>query len=289
MTLTFGSLFAGIGGFDLGFERAGMQCKWQVEIDPYCQRVLAKHWPDVRRWDDVRTFLADIGWRLEEWIVDVICGGFPCQDISTANANGAGIDGDRSGLWSEYFRVIRTLRPRFAVVENVANLLKRGLGRVLGDLASIGYDAEWACIPACSFGAPHIRERVFVLAYPAERGTQVLPARPQRSWPRASDITRRGEAASLRNTCDTECWRLEGGLLRQCAPPPKIASAGRGTSLGTYLGEAWPTEPREGWLDDGLSGQLAEFSSRAFGNSVLPQVAEWIGRRIVESYQEPVT
>src|SRR5690606_2479372 len=113
--MTFGSLFAGIGGFDLGFERAGLQCKWQVEIDPYCQKVLAKHWPGVLRWDDVKTFARDcVAER-----VDVICGGFPCQDISNAGLK-AGIDGERSGLWSEYVRIIRVLRPKYVVVENVA-------------------------------------------------------------------------------------------------------------------------------------------------------------------------
>ncbi len=126
MTLTFGSLFAGIGGFDLGFERAGLECKWQVEIDPYCQRVLAKHWPEVRRHDDIRTFPPDGS---DEWRVDVICGGFPCQDISDAGKR-AGIDGERSGLWAEYARILGAIRPRFAVVENVAALLDNGMGSV---------------------------------------------------------------------------------------------------------------------------------------------------------------
>lgn len=156
--LTFGSLFAGIGGFDLGFERAGMRCEWQVEIDPYCQRVLAKHWPNARRWDDVRTFPP-----AGEWGVDVICGGFPCQDISSAGKH-AGLDGERSGLWFEYQRIIRILRPRYVVVENVADLLVRGFDRVLGGLAACGYDAEWQCLPAGAFGAVYSRDRVFVLA-----------------------------------------------------------------------------------------------------------------------------
>ena len=122
---TFGSLFAGIGGFDLGFERAGFECKWQVEIDPYCQRVLAKHWPNVRRHDDVRTFPPS---NPDEWGIDVICGGFPCQDISFAG-HGAGLAGERSGLWSELLRVTGVLRPSFVVVENVAALLSRGMGK----------------------------------------------------------------------------------------------------------------------------------------------------------------
>ena len=160
MSLTFGSLFAGIGGFDLGLERAGMVCKWQVEIDPFCRKVLAKHWPDVVRYEDVR----EVGEHNLE-AVDVICGGFPCQDISYTG-KGAGIaEGTRSGLWFEYYRIICDLRPRYVVVENVAALLTRGMDVVLGDLAACGYDAEWDCIPAATLGAPHRRDRLFIVAY----------------------------------------------------------------------------------------------------------------------------
>ena len=157
--LTFGSLFAGIGGFDLGLERAGMVCKWQVEIDDYANRVLAKHWPDVARHDDVRTFPT----AEREWGVDVICGGFPCQDISIAG-KGAGLAGERSGLWHQFARIIRTIRPRWVVIENVPALTSRGLGTVLGDLAEIGFDAEWHCIPASAVGAPHRRDRIWIVA-----------------------------------------------------------------------------------------------------------------------------
>jgi DNA (cytosine-5)-methyltransferase 1 len=157
LEITFGSLFAGIGGFDLGFERAGMVCKWQVEINDYANRVLAKHWPHVHRERDIRT-----AGRHNLEPVDVICGGFPCQDISYAG-QGAGLDGERSGLFFEAVRVVRELRPRIVVLENVAALLTRGLDRVLGTLAEIGYDAEWHCIPAAAVGAPHIRDRVFVI------------------------------------------------------------------------------------------------------------------------------
>src|ERR1700678_1941479 len=116
--LTHGSLFSGIGGFDLGFERAGIKNVWQVEIDPYCQRVLAKQFPDAERFDDVRT----VG-RHNLKPVDIISGGFPCQDISTAGKRAGIAEGTRSGLWSEYARIIGELRPRFVVVENVAALL----------------------------------------------------------------------------------------------------------------------------------------------------------------------
>jgi DNA (cytosine-5)-methyltransferase 1 len=165
---TVGSLFAGIGGFDLGFERAGWEVKWQVEIDPYCQRVLAKHWPDVRRHDDVKTFPPGDA---DDWRVDCIIGGFPCQDVSLAKTGAAGIDGDRSGLWTEYARIIRVLRPRYVAVENVPGLLVRGIDRVLGDLAALGFDAEWSIVSACALGAPHTRERLFILGHAAEVAT----------------------------------------------------------------------------------------------------------------------
>ena len=164
--MRFGSLFCGIGGFDLGLERAGMECAWQVEIDPYAQKVLAKHWPDVRRHADVCTFPPQEG----DWQVDVICGGFPCQDISYAG-KGAGLAGERSGLWHQFARIIGEIRPSYVIVENVAALLTRGMGEVLGTLASLGYDAEWHVIPAAAVGAPHRRDRVWIVAYaPRERG-----------------------------------------------------------------------------------------------------------------------
>ena len=157
---TVGSLFAGIGGFDLGFERQGYDIRWQVENDEYCQRVLRKHWPLVERFHDV----CDCGaWNLPP--VDVITGGFPCQDVSDAGER-AGIDGDRSGLWREMCRIISELRPQFALVENVPGLFVRGLDRVLGDLAEIGYDAEWQVISAADVGAPHLRKRVWIVAHP---------------------------------------------------------------------------------------------------------------------------
>ncbi len=170
---TFGSLFAGIGGLDLGLERAGWQCKWQVEIDEYARRVLAKHWPNVNRYSDVRT----VGTELER--VDLVCGGFPCQDVSLAKHDAGGIDGSRSGLWFEFARVLGILRPRIALVENVPGLFVRGIDRVLGGLAALGFDAEWSIVSACAMGAPHTRERLFILGYSQE----ISPWRDQRQRP----------------------------------------------------------------------------------------------------------
>lgn len=166
-----GSLFAGIGGFDLGLERAGFTTAWFCEQDEFCQQVLAKHWPDVPCYPDICELKGE-----DVEPVEILAGGFPCQDLSYAG-RGAGIEGERSGLWSEYARLVGELRPRYVLVENVPALLTRGLGRVLGDLAALGYDAEWDCIPAAAFGAPHRRDRIWLVAYPgghprrvAERG-----------------------------------------------------------------------------------------------------------------------
>jgi DNA (cytosine-5)-methyltransferase 1 len=237
--MTFGSLFAGIGGMDLGLERAGMVCKWQCEIDSYARRVLEKHWPAVPKWDDVRTFPPACG----EWGVDLICGGFPCQDISNAGKR-IGIDGERSGLWSEFARIIRVLRPRFVLVENVSALLERGLGRVLGDLASSGYDAEWSILSACAMGAPHMRQRVFILAHGGclgwEREREVLAPK----WERREQLER---------------------LLESEA------------QMGIPAGA-------RGRMSDGLPNRVDRL--RGLGNAVVPQVAEWIGRRILESVEE---
>lgn len=153
-------LFSGIGGFALAAQRVGWQTVAFCESEPFCQAVLRHHWPDVPIHPDVRELTGDaVG------AVDIITGGFPCQDISWAGP-GDGIGGKRSGLWGEYARLVGELRPRYVVVENVAALLARGMGVVIGDLARLGYDAEWSVVSACSMGAPHMRRRVFIVAYP---------------------------------------------------------------------------------------------------------------------------
>lgn len=158
-------LFSGIGGFSLGLERTGgFRTVAFCEIDPFCRRVLAKHWPEVPCYDDIRTLTAD-RLRADGIAVDVICGGFPCQDISNGGHR-VGIGGERSGLWSEIARLSGELRPDFIILENVAALLGRGLGRVLGDLAALWYDAEWHCLSASDLGAPHERDRIWIVAYP---------------------------------------------------------------------------------------------------------------------------
>jgi DNA (cytosine-5)-methyltransferase 1 len=164
-------LFSGIGGFTIGFDRAGLETVAFCEIEKYPRQVLAERWPNVVCYDDVKTLTAD-RIHADGLRPNVICGGFPCTDLSLAGRL-AGMDGTRSGLWSEVARLIGELRPHYAVMENVANLLSGPAGnpggwfrRVLADLASLGYDAEWHCIPAGNLGAPHERDRVWIVAYP---------------------------------------------------------------------------------------------------------------------------
>jgi len=161
--IRIGSIFTGIAGLDRGVEQALAQLgqasrvEWQAEKDPYARAVLAKHYPTVRRYEDVRDVNAHAP------PVDLICGGFPCQDLSLAGKR-EGITGARSGLWSEFERCIRVLRPSLVLVENVPELAAY-LGHVLGPLAELGFDAEWGLFSAAEVGAPHRRERMFILAY----------------------------------------------------------------------------------------------------------------------------
>lgn len=167
---TVGSLFSGIGGIDLAFSRAGFDVRWQVEIDPYCQKVLKKHtpqyWPNAKVYSDVKEVGAST---LES--VDVMVGGFPCQDISAAG-KGAGIkEGTRSGLWLEFARIIGEVRPRYVLLENVAAITGRDGTRVIADLAALGYGCEWGIVAASDVGAPHGRKRWFCVAY-SSRGSR---------------------------------------------------------------------------------------------------------------------
>ena len=233
--LTVGSLFSGIGGLELGLEwTGGFVTKWQVECDDYCNRVLERRWPDVRRYRDVR----EVG-RHNLEPVDLICGGFPCQDVSLAGKR-AGLDGKRSTLWGEFARIIGEIRPGWVLAENVPGLLSsddgRFFGNILRDLATCGYDAEWDCIPAAAVGAPHRRDRIFIVAY-------------------AKSTRARMDKRSL--------WRL----------PSK-------TNMAVDWGER-PCGSRLCRVADGVSRRVDRL--RCLGNAVVPAVAEWVGRRIVDA------
>ena len=170
-------LFSGIGGFSIGLEKVGFETVAFCEIEPYCQAVIRKHWPDTPIYNDVRSVNADRLAADGHDGIDVITAGFPCQDISIAG-HGAGLDGERSGLWSEVARIVGEIRPRWVMLENVAALLGRGMGRVIGDLAAIGYDAQWEVISASAVGAPHRRQRVWIVAHDRrKRSTTFAPSR----------------------------------------------------------------------------------------------------------------
>lgn len=240
MGLTYGSLFTGIGGLDLGLDRAGWSCLWQVEKDPYCRRILERHWPHVERFADV----CDVqGSQLKP--VDLIAGGFPCQPVSRAGVRRRRLD--ERWLWPEFARLLSDLRPRFVLVENVPGLLDGGMGDVLGSLAELGYDAEWDCVPASVVGAPQSRERIFVVAYP--RGFNGL------TW---------GELGpSLVRQHERQSRGLAG-----------LPLAGRGESASAWL----ECEPRMGRMAHGIPFQMDRL--RVLGAAVVPQVGEGVGRLI---------
>ena len=245
---TFGSLFAGIGGVDLGFERAGLECKWQVEIDDYATKVLEKHWPNVKRWRDVKTFPPE---DKQDWNVDVIAGGFPCQDISTAG-KGAGLNGERSGLFYEIIRLARQLRPRAIVLENVSALLVRGMGDVLGELAEVGYDSEWHCLPAAGVGAPHRRDRVFIIACKKNVADSSSERQPRQRL--------HGGCFSQKKNQDGEAnWFIDSRQRKE---------------------NNWNTEPNVGRVANGVPSRMDRL--KCLGNAVVPQVAEVVAKILLD-------
>ena len=421
MAITFGSLFAGIGGIDLGFERAGLSCTWQVEIDDYATRVLEYHWPSVRRHGDICTFPPDSGCELLEgrespgsdnrpgasswgdqlssdsscasssrqqqhggssssgsepvrlgdgdnngrsrslssdssrpefqsgsagggirqgdpeqhpWYADIIVGGFPCQDLSIAGL-GAGLAGERSGLFFELIRVARELRPVALVLENVPALLSRGMDAVLRSLAEIGYDAEWHCIPCAALGAPHIRDRIFIFAYSNRyRGglrwrecerlvgsfsdfeVQSIGAGPCTIGQGGFGGGRPGDDGCQADVADSEC-SCEGSARRQSGGGSVggrvFSDVGeRGDLGGDFTDSSCGEDARKGSAERrvgdlvngvpaGLDGHWNQEPAdtprvtvgekdrvkklRGLGNAVVPQVAEYVARLLLEGFQ----
>jgi DNA (cytosine-5)-methyltransferase 1 len=239
-------LFSGIGGFSLGLERAGMRTVAFCEIDPFCRRVLARHWPDVPCYEDIRTVTTGNG-----IVADVICGGFPCQDVSRAGAvhkQRLGLRGPDSGLWAEFARIIGDFRPRYAIVENGSDLLNLGLGDVLGDLAALGYDAEWHCIRAAAVGLPHRRDRTWIVAYPN----------------RERLAGQHGQGQSAGN----------GGRSCDAQSRPILTS---------IRSKDWIPEPDVCRVADGFPNRVDRL--RSLGNAVVPQIPEIIGRAIMKTNQ----
>lgn len=245
-----GSLFSGIGGLDYGLEQAGLKTVWQVEYDDWAREMLDQNFPHTEKFKDVR----EVG-KHNLKPVDLICGGFPCQDLSVANTNGKGLDGERSGLWSEMFRVICELRPKYTLIENVPNLLNRGLDRVLCDLASVGYDAEWQTLRASTFGCATPRKRLFIIAFPK------------------SDRSR-------------EIQIFKGNLYST----GKQREIYQRTST-TYLediGRSVIEIPEHLRVDNGFSFELSEIERavKGYGNAVAPPVAKYLGEQIIRFDKE---
>lgn len=280
--MNVGSLFTGIGGFDLGFERAGMRIEWQCEVEPYACAVLRKHWPNIPNLGDIS--------RIESApAIDVLCGGFPCQDISVAG-RGIGIDGERSGLWREYARLIRLLRPRWIVAENVPALRTRGYDRVADDLEAAGYTVQTFVVGADDIGAPHRRKRVWIAAY-----SESLGRSREGEW-------RQSEFAGVRSTSEVEFitdaaisrreganrfgesietrrdWSMRCATADTNSESPDWFAIARGQR---GYGQPKPTIRR---VDDGLPNRLDENRRprlAALGNSLVPQIAEMVGRAIM--------
>ena len=268
--ITVGELFAGIGGIGLGLEMTGgFEVKWQVERDEYASKVLAKHWPDVVRWDDVVTFPPD---NSDEWDVDLICGGFPCQDISNAGRR-QGLDGERSGLFYEVVRIAQRLRPKYLLLENVSALLVRGFGDVLRELASLGYDAEWHCIPAAAVGAPHRRDRVFIVAYSDSHdrwnGSSSEPQKRDSRLELGGSSKRQPEQKTNTNLADSHSI----GRKRFTEEPVSRFQglSGKLTRSRENLRTIWAVEPDVGRVADGVAHRMDRL--RAIGNGQVPQVA----------------
>jgi DNA (cytosine-5)-methyltransferase 1 len=277
-------LFAGIGGFTLGLEKAGFETVAFCEIEPYAQKVLAKNWPEIPIYDDVRKITADrlISDRIR---VDVITGGFPCQDISVAG-NQAGIEGERSGLWTECARLIRELRPRYAIFENVTNLLNGERGawfkRVLWDISALGYDAEWHCIPASELGAHHHRDRVWIIAYPEgqHRWHDQKLAANQAKRTQGDAIL----AGIRQNVADALYPRLQRRIHWWTNQERKDKSGHLGCGSPTHgqsRQSSWDIEPDVGRVANGVPARSHRL--KCLGNAVVPPIPELIGRAIKEA------
>jgi DNA (cytosine-5)-methyltransferase 1 len=279
-------LFSGIGGFSLGLERAGMQTIAFCELDPVCRQVLKKHWPNVPIFEDVKTLTAKDIYDT----VDVICGGFPCQDISLAG-RGAGLAGERSGLWYEYHRLIEEIRPRYVIIENVAALRSRGLDEVLRCLDALGYDAEWHCIPAAAVGAPHQRDRIWIVGYAYDNGSpsaenrQSRIPRNDRSATRAEELVESPGSSDSRARdalADTFFARLEGHAWdgKTGWQPGSNGSIGASSVCSRTDGEGWwDIEPDVGRVAHGVPKRVDRL--KQLGNAVVPQIPELIGRTIL--------
>lgn len=283
-------IFSGIGGFSIGLEAANMQTVAFCEINPFCQKILKKHWPLIPVFSDITTIhKEDLKTLLP---IDVIAGGFPCQDVSIAGKK-KGINAKRSGLWKEFARLINEIRPKYAIIENVANLRSTGLINVLQDLWEIGYDAEWHCIPASAFGAPHRRDRIWIIAYPSCESGFRLSFRKEEE----KSVT----GINCKNVSDSDCQRLqrhgrfeETGFIctqeqvsmyhssrgvKQWGKEPLAVPRLKDDRLNPDWVE-WLMGYPISWTDGGSRKERLV----SLGNSVIPLIPEFLGQSIINHY-----
>lgn len=316
--MTVGSLFSGIGGFDLGLERAGMTIKWQVEIDDFCNKVLEKHWPDVKRYRDIKELRGD---ELEP--VDLICGGFPCQPFSAAGKRRSKED-DRY-LWPEMLRVIRAVRPNWIIGENVAGIVSLALDDVLSDLENEGYSCQSFIIPACAVNAPHRRDRVWIIAHRNSERQLQQEGTLEEQRRRIGDNNKQNAADSDNSRSrtsrdgDNREWQeknkgqerfsqYESSGYNEATSNTSYHRLQRSEWKGTHekgkttygsiaeCNRSWT----ESWIqvatslcrvDDGLPSWMVGHRTKrlkALGNAVVPQIVEIIGRAIIEIEQAGV-
>jgi len=273
--LTVGSLFSGIGGIDLGLERAGMAVKWHSEIDPFACQVLKKHWPDVTNLGDIR----NIDWETAPY-VDVIAGGYPCQPFSAFGKRQG--ENDERHLWPAFRDAISAVRPKYAILENVRGHLSLGFDRVLGDLTEIGYDAEWQIISAASVGAAHQRERILCVAYPKSISIHDRNCEVDHSQHQEKRLQRETRAESDDVPNDSHVNDRNPGLRDEFEIYGRTAEFARQDSAVRSLHDCWATEPDVGRVADGIPHRVDRL--RGLGNAVVPQVAEYVGRMIIEAH-----
>lgn len=270
-----GSLFSGIGGIELGLERAGgFETIWFVEKEKYAQSILRRHWPEAEIYEDV----TKIDFRSVPR-VDIVIGGFPCQDISNAGKR-AGIEGSRSSLWAYCVEALRILRPRIGLFENVSALTQRGLDKVLLDLSEVGYDAEWYCFPASSVGANHRRDRIIIMAYPND--SRCLDGQTQEQSAERRQYEQRELISSSENVANSSCRRLEESRESR-RPLCETKNTTEKKCRFEYDG-FWSVEPRVGRVANGVPHRSHRI--KALGNAVVPAWAEAIGKAIKEQIME---
>ncbi len=270
--LKVGSLCSGVGGFELGLEPEGFEISWQCEIDPYRRTILNIDWPEVFCYRDITVMDFTAAERVE-----MICGGFPCQPFSSAGLK-RGCEDDRY-LWPHILRAVRDIRPEIVLLENVPGIRwvndGREFGRIFGDLAEVGYDAEWDSLPAAAFGSPQLRDRVFIISYPSESGRD---ERPRFFWKerRVEPAVRSEHGASTEEETISDTYP-EG---RERAIREAVARAREGRQDANAVGpDWWPPEPPVCRVANGVPAQSHRLS--ALGESVVPRVIRFIGRRIM--------